>query len=224
MGSTDEFEPPWWPEQRAGRRRDPLSRDEIVEVALRVVDADGPDALTVRRLGDELGTGSATLYWHIRSKDDLVEMLYDRVVGDIRLPDDDGRPWTDRLSDLARDAYRVLGAHPGVVRLSIGHVPMGPNMLRLIDWLLGLLTGAGIDGREAAYVGDVLGRYLDASVLDKVAPAGSADLAAVGEHLARLPADRYPHLAALGPVAAEGSPDERFEFGLALLVGGLANR
>src|SRR5262249_13833051 len=67
-----QLEPPWWrpPKQRA-RRRAPLSRDAIVDAALGILDTDGVDALTIRRLGQELGTGAASLYWHIAGKDEL---------------------------------------------------------------------------------------------------------------------------------------------------------
>ena len=67
MTSPNALEPPWWrpPKGRGRRQRPPLSRDAIVDAALAILDADGVDALTIRRLGQELGTGAASLYWHI---------------------------------------------------------------------------------------------------------------------------------------------------------------
>src|SRR5215813_9521503 len=97
------LEPPWWRERpTGGRSRAPLSRDAIVEAAVRIVDAEGVDALTIRRLGEELGTGAATLYWHIAGKDELGELVYDRIMGEIQLPEPDPARWDDQLKELAR--------------------------------------------------------------------------------------------------------------------------
>src|SRR5437762_10968375 len=90
VGSDGPVEPPWWrPVKASGRRRQPLSRQAIVEAAVRILDAEGADALTVRRLADELNTGPATLYWHIGSKDELGELVYDHVMAEVELPEPD---------------------------------------------------------------------------------------------------------------------------------------
>ena len=165
-------DPPWWTPRRPGRRRQPLSRDDIVEAAVRILDAEGVDALTVRRLGEELNTGSATLYWHIASKDELGELVYDHVMGEIELPEPDPSRWEDQVKDLARQAYRVMLRHRDLVRLSLGRIPVGPNMLRVMQWTVGLLRAAGLPDQAAAYAGDMLGRYLDASVLEVTSEGG----------------------------------------------------
>src|SRR5215471_21083860 len=107
--TSDQLEPPWWhpPKQRA-RRRAPLSRDAIVDAALGILDADGVDALTIRRLGQELGTGAATLYWHISGKDELGELVYDRIMGEVDLPRPDAGPWQEQIKTLVRDCYQVM--------------------------------------------------------------------------------------------------------------------
>src|SRR5438128_1992362 len=74
----DEPRPPWWRERKRGATKAPLTRDAIVDAAVRVLDADGADALTIRRLSQELETGPATLYWHITGKEELAELVYDR--------------------------------------------------------------------------------------------------------------------------------------------------
>ena len=161
------FEPPWWrPSRGPARARVPLSRDAIVDAALAILDADGVDALTIRRLGQELGTGAASLYWHIAGKDELGELVYDRIMGEITLPDPDPSRWEEQLKHLARQAYRVMLSHNDAVRLSIGRPPAGPNTVRIVEWMLAVMRGAGIPGQPAAYFGNVLGRFLDASVLE----------------------------------------------------------
>ena len=192
--AAEQIEPPWWRPQRPSRRRQPLSRQAIVEAAVRILDAEGVDALTVRRLGEELNTGSASLYWHIGSKEELCELVYDHVMGEVVEPDPSR--WKDQLKDLARQAYRVMLSHNDVVRLSIGRIPVGPNMLRIMEWSLDLARRAGIPDQAAAYFGDMLGRYLDASVLESSAKGGP-DPALVGQYFQSLPAEQFPAIVAL---------------------------
>jgi AcrR family transcriptional regulator len=222
-------------EPERARRRDGLRRAGVghgtVELRLdprrrrvagadRRVDAEGVDALTVRRLGEELGTGSATLYWYVGSKDELGELVYDHVMGEIDLPDPDPEHWQDQLKALARQAYRIMLGHNDAVRLSLGRVPVGPNMLRVMEWSLELCRRAGIDERAAGYFGDIFGRYLDASVLE-VTSRGGPPIEEVGAYFSSLPPDRFPNVIALSTTMATADDDEPFEFGLDLLVRGL---
>ena len=218
--ATSRVQPPWWRPPKPPRRRQPLSRQAIVEAAVKVLVADGVDALTVRRLGEELGTGSATLYWHIGSKDELAELVYDHVMGDIVLPPPDPGRWQEQMKDLARQAYRVMLRHNDLVRLSLGRLPVGPNMLRVMEWSLDLLRRAGIPDQAAAYAGDIVGRYIDASVLE-VTSQGGPGVEAVGTYFRGLPADQFPNMVALSGAMFAGDDDDRFEFGLDLLVRGL---
>src|SRR5215471_13256184 len=167
MASPGRLEPPWWrPPKGQHRTRPPLTREAIVDAALGILDADGVDALTIRRLGHELGTGAASLYWHIAGKDELGELVYDRIMGEIELPEPNPSRWQDQLKDLARQAYRAMLSHNDAVRLSIGRPPAGPNMVRIVEWMLVLMRSAGIPDQPAAYFGNTLGRFLDASVLE----------------------------------------------------------
>lgn len=215
-------EPPWWRPPRPGRRRQPLSRQAIVEAALRIIDRDGADGLTVRRLGEELNTGSATLYWHIGSKDELGEMVYDHVMGALELPEPDPTRWREQLSDMGLQAYRLLVGHRDLVRFSIGRVPVGPNMLGLMEWALALGQAAGLPDETSSYFGDIFGRYIDVSVLEANTPL-TVEPEAIGRYFASLPADRFPHVAALASVMFIPSDEERFTLGLDLLLRGLAS-
>ena len=228
--SSSALEPPWWrPPKSQGQRRLPLSRDAIVDAALAILDADGVDALTIRRLGQELGTGAATLYWHIAGKDELCELVYDRIMGEIDLPEPDPTRWQQQLKDLARQAYRAMLSHNDAVRLSIGRPPAGPNTLRIVEWMLTVMRGAGIADQPAAQFGNILGRYLDASVLEASMEMGvnsgdgdrdTADM--MREYWAGLPADQFPNLTAMADTTFADDPDALFEFGLDLLLYGLA--
>jgi AcrR family transcriptional regulator len=228
--TSEMLEPPWWrPPKGRARRRAPLSREAIVDAAMAILDADGVDALTIRRLGQELSTGAASLYWHIAGKDELGELVYDRIMGEIELPEPDPSHWDDQLKDLARQAYRVMLSHNDAVRLSIGRPPAGPNTLRIVEWMLALMRSAGIPDQPAAYFGNTLGRLLDASVLEAstTAPADNgqpdhdgADM--MRDYWARLPADQFPHITALADTTFAADTNALFEFGLDLLIRGLA--
>jgi AcrR family transcriptional regulator len=228
--TSDELEPPWWRQPKGPPRRgQPLSREAIVDAALGILDVDGVDALTIRRLGQELGTGPASLYWHITGKDELCELVYDRIMGEIELPEPDPSRWEDQLKDLARQAYRAMLSHNDAVRLSIGRPPVGPNTLRIVEWMLALMRGAGIPDQPAAYFGNILGRYLDASVLEDTRAVSAGDdrshdavVGMMDEYWSRLPADRFPNITALAGTTFAEDTHALFEFGLDLLVRGLA--
>src|SRR5262245_45334246 len=96
-------EPPWRKSTRRAARRQPLSREAIVEAALRVLDAEGVDALTMRRVATELGTGAGALYWHVASKEELLILLIDQVAGELDLPEPDPDRWQEQLKEVGRE-------------------------------------------------------------------------------------------------------------------------
>jgi hypothetical protein len=146
--------------------------------------------------------------------------VYDHVMGEVELPEPDPDRWQDQIKELAREAYRVMLRHNDAVRLSLGRIPVGPNMLRIMEWSLELFRRAGIDERAAGFFGDIFGRYLDASVLE-VTARGGPPVEQVGAYFQSLPRDRFPNMIALAATMMGGDDDERFEFGLDLLVRGL---
>jgi len=230
-GSADPLEPPWWRTTR-GRRtkaaKEPISRDAIIDAAIRVLHDEGVDALTIRRLATDLDTGPATLYWHISGKEELGELVYDRIMGEVTLPPADPDRWQEQIADVVRDCYRVLRGHNDAVRLSLGRVPLGPNMLQIMEWLLGITLAAGVPAPVAVYFGDLVGRYVDASVLElSASPAAGHDLsddearAMVVQYFASLPPSRFPALTAMAGPMFELGDDERFDLGLDILLRGL---
>src|SRR5207247_9642587 len=90
-------DPPWRVDTRArARPRVPLTRDAIVEAALHVLDREGLDGLSMRRVAEELGTGAASLYWHVRNKDELIQLLSERLAAEIELPAPDPSRWQEQ--------------------------------------------------------------------------------------------------------------------------------
>lgn len=222
-------EPPWWRGRRPRPQRTPIDREAIIDAAIRILDRDGVDALTVRRLATELGTGPATLYWHISGKDELGEVVYDRIMGAVDLPEPDPGAWRAQLKDVVRDCYHVLLSHNDAVRLSLGRIPLGPNMLRIMEWTFAVVRQTGVPDEVAVYFGDLIGRYIDASVLEEAATATlggkevDADEAAamIGSYLRSLPVSQFPNLTGMAGAMFELGPDERFDLGLDILVRGL---
>jgi hypothetical protein len=124
----------------------------------------------------------------------------------------------------------VMRSHRDIARITLGRVPMGPNLLRVMEWMLQLLRAAGVPDRAAAYAGDLLALYggafafeesLELSPLGKgVAPERAPSM--LRDYFATLPPARFPNVAALAEQLVTGDADERFEFGLDVLVRGLA--
>jgi len=226
-------EPPWTRRRRPrAAPRSPLSRDAIVEATLRVIDAEGLEAASMRRVADELGTAPSALYWHVRDKDELLQLALDRVIGEIVLPAADSERWEEQLKAFAREARRVFELHRDIARVSLGVIPLGPNALLVMEWAHGLLRGAGLPDRVVAMVGDLFGLYVGAYAYEEslglASPTGE-DLppqevvALLRGYWGSLPPERFPHTLALLPQLFEGGPDERFEFGLDVLVRGIAS-
>ena len=115
--------PPWHRPPQAPRV--PITREAIVKAALSVLDRVGMDGLSMRRVADELGTGAASLYWHVRNKDELFQLIFESVMQELTLPPPDPSRWKEQLSELAGEARAVLGRHRDVGRLSLGRVPGG---------------------------------------------------------------------------------------------------
>src|SRR5437879_360100 len=149
-------EPPWRVDARArAEPRIPLTRDAIVEAALHVLDRDGLDGLSMRRVAEELGAGAASLYWHVRNKGELLQLLMERLADEVELPHPDPSRWQEQLKDLGRQMRAGAHRHRDGARITLGRVPSGPTIARFTEWLFELLTPVGIPDRVIAYLGDL---------------------------------------------------------------------
>jgi AcrR family transcriptional regulator len=225
-------EPPWRPARHKRPTRAPLTQQAIVDAALRVLEREGADGLSMRRVAEELGTGPASLYWHVASKDELINLLIDRVASEIELPPPDPARWQEQAKEWMLQARRVFQRYPGVAGLTLGRIPVGPTLVRWTEWGLALLRGAGVPDRIAAYAGDLLGLYLGATAFEE----GMAMASPTGEDLPpeevvrmirgyyeSLPADQFPNVLATLDELFRGGLDERFELGLEVIIRGLAS-
>jgi AcrR family transcriptional regulator len=230
---VDTLPPPPWARTPQRRRRAPLTQEAIVDAALRVLDADGLDQLSMRHIARTLNTTAAALYWHVGSKDGLLDLIFDRVIGEQNVPDPDPERWQEQVKEVARTMRATILRHRDIVRLSIGRIPMGPNALRYADRLVGILRAGGLSD-ELALTGHqllmsmVIGFAIDETgeggqpPADQPPPEAAAEMAR--EYVESLPPDRFPHLAAVAGHFARGDQDERFELLLDIFVSGLAQR
>jgi TetR/AcrR family tetracycline transcriptional repressor len=221
-------EPPWL-RARVRRVRAPLSRGAIVDAALRVLDREGAEGLSMRRIAEELGSGVGAIYWHVENKEQLIQLVFDRVIGEFPLPDVEPERWQEQVKEAARAEREVLRQHPGIAQLSFGRIPLGPNAIRYFEWHLSLLR-AGLSDKVAALAGDLIHLYVGAFAYEEyvgLRPPSGKDVPVedfireMRDYLASLPPDRFPNLSALAVEVVTGGPDERFEFGLDALLAGL---
>lgn len=224
---------PQWrtPSKKAVRRaeRRPLHRELIVDTALRIVDSVGLDGLSMRRVAAELDTGPASLYAHVNNKDELIELLVDRIIGEIPLPGPaDPDRWQEQLKQFLRDQKRVLEAHRDIVRGLLGTIPTGYNGLIGGETMLTLLRTGGLPDQITAFGVDLLSLYVQAhayeSSLRLASPEGEPEeqYRQIGEFFAALPAERFPTMVSMAATLMQGTDVDRFEFGLDLLIRGLA--
>lgn len=224
--------PPWGPTRKRAPRR-ALSQDGIIAAALHIIDTEGIDAMSMRRVAQELGTGAASLYAHVAGRDELIALVLDRVRADIHCPVPDPARWQEQTKDVMRQARAVLAAHGDLARLSmeIG-VPTGENAMRTAEGVLAILVAGRLPVQVCAYGVDALSLYVTAAAAEEAARAfrtggasqlGAADfLGQVRVYYASLPQEQFPVLTGMVDELMRDVGDERFEFGLDLLVSGLA--
>jgi AcrR family transcriptional regulator len=236
--------PPWQrlPERQARRRREPISREAIVTAAVQLLDREGLAALSMRRLAEELGTGAASLYWHVGSKDGLLDLVLDHLIGEGKVPDPDPRRWPEQLKDVARAQRATTLRHPYIVRISIGRIPMGPNALRFSERVLAILRAGGVPPRLAVQGYLLLIATVNGFTVDEtgVEDSGAADSGGnarptdpasrqeaanmARDYIASLPAGQFPNMVGLADEFAFADADERFEMLIDIFVDGLARR
>ncbi|MFD5431585.1 TetR/AcrR family transcriptional regulator [Kitasatospora sp. NPDC127067] len=229
------------------RPRTPLlSRERIVAAALRLIDDEGLDALSTRRLATELSVSGPSLYNHFATKDDLLDAVVDSVIGEVDLSmfgaaaeaagdagaagdaeaagaagaaGSTGSAWPQALRDWARSYRAALAAHPNIVPVLAQGPGRRPNALRLADAVFGHLVESGWPRGQATRIGALMRYFVTGSALASFAAGFPADAEVYD-------AADYPHLGEAHRLAGHrGTVDEgAFETGLEALLDGLALR
>jgi AcrR family transcriptional regulator len=147
---TEPSQPPavsvWELRERGVRGPKPRhDRAAIASAAVRIADAEGLDALTMRRIASELGMATMTLYNYVPAKDHLVQLVIDELAAEFAYPHAPVADKRSAVAGLARQAREIARRHPWLARLTQHPYPPGPNGLRYLDYFLGLLDGSGLD-------------------------------------------------------------------------------
>ncbi|MCC8244547.1 TetR/AcrR family transcriptional regulator [Saccharothrix luteola] len=221
-------DPPWRTPPVKPVAKPRLSQELIVRTGLDVLLREGLDAVSMRRVAQALGTGPASLYAHVATKDELLELMLDQVLEEVPLPAPDPHRWQDQIRDLLRDQVDAMLAHPGIAKVAWQvMIPVGPNALRHAEALLSLLRAGGLSLTRAAYAADALALYTKAFAYEGSTwrAVDQTEIAArgrqMGEYLNSLPPDAFANMLATGHLFTAETAAERFEFGLDMLLGGL---
>lgn len=211
----------------ATKKRAPaLTAEAIVEAAIALADRDGLDDLSMRRLANELGVGTMTLYGHFRHKDELLTAMTDAVLVDAAPVSSPGADWIDVARDVALRLRAALLAHPGVAPLVARCGPIGPNAFRATEASLAWLRSVGFDESSTPRAFQALLTFVLGAVALEAPYLSSPN--AISEKAKRmrlayetLPKSQYPNTVAMAEHLFIDDADEQFAYGLDLLLEGL---
>lgn len=199
-----------------------ITLDQIVAAAIRLVDCDGAAALTMNRIGDELGVAAMSLYNHVDSKDALLDAVAEAVLSDITVPAT-ARDWETVVRESFRAVRRVAHCHPALFPLVLDRVPHLLGEAHLIEAFLEIMCAAGFDERTALGAFRVLSDFTIGYVLSEVRgftlEPGHSRL-----EPATLPPSMFPHISQVVPQLGAEDRDVDFELGIALILSGLRER
>jgi TetR/AcrR family transcriptional regulator, tetracycline repressor protein len=207
-----------------------LSRAAVVQRGLALADAEGLEAVTIRRLASELGVTPMALYWHFRSKEELLTGLADSVWAEIDVNVDPAADWADQIRSLLGSLVHVLRTHPSASRLLLeGEKRTGEAALIATEKALEILKRGGFDAKQASVIAR---SALFTGIMMVMSEPGYEPGVPVGEQaehirqyrvrLALLPPDRFPCvIEAAEPMTGDDDPDYHYQVGVDLFVGGV---
>ena len=165
--------PPVWSRPRTGGRgpQPSLSVEAIVAAAVALADLDGVDAVSMRRIASELGVGTMSLYRYVETKDDLLDLMTDQVMGEDAAGAVNTGDWRADLRDLAVRYRKLMLRHPWVLPIGASRPPMGPNVMRRSERLFGVLDGLGLGIEEIAGLTSTVVAFVRGVVLAETAEA-----------------------------------------------------
>jgi TetR/AcrR family transcriptional regulator, tetracycline repressor protein len=218
---------PEYPPRRGAGQRAGLSRGPVLEAARRIVEAEGVDRLTMRRLAAELGVMPNALYTYFPHKEALLDALVDDLLAGIDAGYPDEGDWREGLVRVMDSSRRLLLAHPQLVSVFISRPGIGPNAVRLGEVTLELLRRGGLDGERAAEALRVLLVYslgFAAFQAPRVQGNAGGRSARTEATFAGLPEDRFPAMHRLAGHLAAPTTDRQFHTGLGWLLDGIASQ
>lgn len=202
----------------------PLSREQILQTALRMADEGGLEALSMRKVAQELGVKAMSLYNHVANKDDIIDGIVDLVVSNIELPRFD-LDWKTAMRQRAISAHEVLLKHPWAAMAIMSRINVGPAMLRYVDTTIGCLRQAGFSWEMADHAWNAIDSHIYGFTLQELNfPVEATEYAeTAGSFISHIPPDQYPYMHQLSLYIIDGSYDglHDFEMGLDFILDGL---
>lgn len=213
----------------APARKEPITVDRILTTALKLVETEGFDALTMRRVAAALDTGPASLYAHVRNKAELDDLLIGALSKNVALPAPDPARWRSQVADVCGQLRDQFLRYPGISRAALSAAPNNLDTLRITEGLLAIFLAGGVPPQSAAWAIDAALLYVSAYTFeaslrrhpDHDADARVVDRAEMLARLRMLPVSRFPHTVEHADKLNAGDEHERFDFALQVMLRGL---
>jgi AcrR family transcriptional regulator len=210
--------------KRRSKRKIPLTKDRVLQTAIKFADKNGIESLSMRKLGQLLGVEAMSLYNHVKNKDEILDGIVDMVATEIEVPSAGG-DWKMAIRWRAISAHEVLMRHPWATMLIVSRPNIGPAMLRYVEATIGCLLEAGFSYAALDHVWNAIDSYVYGFTLEKLNfPFQPEEYAKVAKaFLPQIPADEFPYLNGMAQEVIAGNQDDLHDlrFGLDLILDGL---
>lgn len=216
----------WFRAGKTSRTRPQLSHERIIATAVELLDRDGVQKLSMRRLAERLDAHATSLYWHVATKDDVLDLALDAVFAELDLPEEHSASWQADVEAFMTGLRSVLLRHPWAAALANSRPLMGPHALRCSEFAYTALATGGFEGVHLSSAAATITHYVIGSASSEAVWRERTDEAAtrsaVDAHL-RARIDAYPTLAGHFPLLDEDDWDAHFHRGMRLLLAGLTS-
>ena len=214
------------------QEREPLSTERIVAAAIAIADASGLEAVSMRRIANDLGSGTMSLYRHLPTREILVEQMVDEITGRFAYPAPPPRDWRDALRVAAHIEWDKYIRHPWVLpATATSRPPLGPNVLATMEWCMAALDGLGLTVGERFQMMIALEGFVQGTALTAIHGESSARSSGISTDAwweqqvpllqERFASGAFPHLSQTLYDDDDKSPEATFRFGLERLLDGI---
>jgi AcrR family transcriptional regulator len=216
----------------SGGTKKPITVDAIISTAFGIVETEGYEALTMRRVATALETGPSSLYAHVVNKEDLDELLIGRLCAEINLPEPDPATWRQQAISVCTQLRDQYMRYPGISRAAFAVAPSNLDTLRVSEGMLAIVLAGGVDPQTAAWAIDALLLYVNAYSLEvslvdeQVTHHENSWVVSRAELLSRFAAlpDTFPQTKRYAAELTAGTGHDRFDFTIGLMIDGLVHR